>query len=150
MRLIKIILVTGFVLLLSLSTYHGNARGEPNNDRENSCLRIGLTGDIMLGRLVNEIITAEGYLYPWGNTVELLKSTDLNLVNLETTLTKSNSRVAKTYNFKADPDRVQSLTAARIDVCNIANNHILEQGIEAADRGKVVAHEQVKTMFRSK
>ena len=36
----------------------------------------------------------------------------------------------KVFNFRADPDKVQSLKEARIDVVNIANNHILDFGPE--------------------
>ncbi|MAG15687.1 poly-gamma-glutamate biosynthesis protein [Candidatus Woesearchaeota archaeon] len=92
----------------------------------NNTLLIGLTGDVMLGRLVNEQISVAGYKYPWGDMLSLLQSTDVNLINLETTLTTSNKIVPKVFNFKADPDKVQSLLDARIDVVTIANNHILD------------------------
>ena len=91
---------------------------------------IGLAGDTMLGRMVNEVITLKGYAYPWGNMIPVLKSTDINLVNLETTLTHYTKPVPKVFNFRADPDRVQCLKEARIDVVNIANNHILDFGPE--------------------
>ncbi len=38
----------------------------------------------MLGRLVNEVIGEKSYRYPWGNILEILQMTD---INLETTLT---------------------------------------------------------------
>lgn len=87
---------------------------------------IGLAGDTMLGRLVNTRISQTNYQYPWGDVLPILKKTDLNLINLETALTKSVRKVPKVFNFKADPDKVQSLVEARIDVCNLANNHILD------------------------
>lgn len=62
-----------------------------------------------------------------------LRETDLNLVNLETTLTRSERAVPKAFNFKADPDRVRSLGEARITVCNVANNHILDFGAEGME-----------------
>jgi len=82
----------------------------------------------MLGRLVNEIISKTSYEYPWGNLLSLLHSTDLNIVNLETTLTKSSLTVPKVFNFKALPDRIEVLKKARIDAVNLANNHILDFG----------------------
>jgi len=91
---------------------------------------IGLAGDTMLGRTVNEVITLKGYTYPWGNMIPVLKSTNINLVNLETTLTHHTKPVPKVFNFRADPDKVQCLKEARIDVVNIANNHILDFGPE--------------------
>ena len=130
MRCFKIILMSGYILISCFTAYCADTLSQSGKDREAGILTIGITGDIMLGRKVNEVITAKGYLYPWGNMIELLRGTDLNLVNLETTLTTSNSRVTKTYNFKADPDKVQSLIAAGTDVCNIANNHILDFNME--------------------
>ncbi len=91
---------------------------------------LGLAGDTMLGRLVGEVIGEEGYLYPWGDMLPILRSTDLNLVNLETALTRSSKKTPKTFNFRASPDRVRSLLEARIKVCNLANNHILDFGVE--------------------
>lgn len=92
----------------------------------NSNITIGLTGDVMIGRNVNDMINREGYQYPWGNVLPLLKNTDFNLINLETALTNSSKKVYKTFNFKAAPDKIKTLTEAEIDVVNIANNHILD------------------------
>lgn len=48
---------------------------------------LALTGDVMLGRLVNEAIRLWGVAYPWGDTLPLLHSADRLLINLECTLT---------------------------------------------------------------
>ena len=130
MRYLTIILISGYLLILNFFAYSASTKGKSEEPPVRGSLSIGITGDIMLGRRVNEVITKEGYLYPWGNMIRLLRGTDLNIVNLETTLTTSTSRVKKTYNFKADPDRVQSLIMAKTDVCNIANNHILDFDVE--------------------
>lgn len=97
-------------------------------EMESQQILIGLMGDVMLGRLVDEAIPSVGYAYPWGDLLDVLRSTDLNLVNLETTLTTSAEGADKVFIFKAAPDRVQVLQEARIDVCNLANNHILDFG----------------------
>ena len=91
---------------------------------------IGFGGDTMLGRLVNERIDQTSFAYPWGDLLPLLFKNDLNIINLETTLTDSEHAVAKVFNFKATPEKVKSLTIANIDVCNLANNHILDFSIE--------------------
>src|SRR5574341_2414082 len=44
---------------------------------------IVLTGDVMLGRGVNEAIRRFGAAYPWGNVITHLKAADLTIVNLE-------------------------------------------------------------------
>lgn len=94
---------------------------------------LGLAGDVMLGRGVDKAIAQKGYDYPWGNVLPLLRSTDMNIVNLEAALTYSTAAVPKTFNFKATPDKVQSLTRARITAVSLANNHVLdynEEGLE--------------------
>lgn len=86
----------------------------------------GFSGDVMIGRSVNAIISEKGYLYPWGNVLPLLKSTDINIINLETTLTESNQKVDKVFNFKATPGKIKTLQEANITIVNLANNHILD------------------------
>ena len=92
----------------------------------NDLLHIGLTGDVMLGRTLDSIISRRGYNYPWGDVLGLMNNTDLNLINLETTLTHSAQEVSKRFNFKATPDKIQSLVNANITIANLANNHILD------------------------
>jgi poly-gamma-glutamate synthesis protein (capsule biosynthesis protein) len=58
--------------------------------------------------------------------LSLLQSTDINVINLETTLTNSSKMVDKTFNFKATPDKVKCLLDAHVTVANLANNHILD------------------------
>ena len=80
----------------------------------------------MLGRTLDTIVAQRGYPYPWGNLLSLLLQTDINIINLETTFTTSERLTKKTYNFKAAPDKIQSLLQANISVVNLANNHILD------------------------
>jgi poly-gamma-glutamate synthesis protein (capsule biosynthesis protein) len=96
----------------------------------NGKLVIGFTGDVMIGRSVDHVIEREGYLYVWGDTLSLLRSTDMNIVNLETTLTRSEKKVPKVFNFKAAPDKVKTLAGANISFSNLANNHIFDYSVE--------------------
>jgi poly-gamma-glutamate synthesis protein (capsule biosynthesis protein) len=91
---------------------------------------IGLAGDLMMGRGVNEAIITKGHFYPWGNLLPLLTSTDINIVNLESTLTNSNRKTPKVFNFKAAPENVNTLKVAQITAVNLANNHILDYSEE--------------------
>jgi hypothetical protein len=43
---------------------------------------LGLTGDVMIGRLVNEYLDTHKPSSIWGNVLSLLKSPDFNLINL--------------------------------------------------------------------
>jgi poly-gamma-glutamate synthesis protein (capsule biosynthesis protein) len=99
-------------------------------EKDNTAIVIGFTGDVMIGRNVNEQIAKTNYAYPWGNVLPELKSTDLTIINLETTLTTSTHKVYKTFNFKARPEYVEVLSKASIDLVNLANNHILDFGVQ--------------------
>ena len=121
--------IVGIVYLISpLEGLVSSVEDQATNTIEE--VRIGLAGDTMLGRNVDEVIGRRGYRYPWGDMLDILGGTDLNLVNLETTLTRSTQMVSKVFNFKAHPDRVKCLVEAKIDVCTLANNHILDFEIE--------------------
>ena len=99
-----------------------------NNNQES--ITIAFAGDTMLGRLVNQQISKTKYNYIWGDLLPILHKTDINIINLETTLTNSTDKVPKVFNFKADLDKVKALQAARIDFANLANNHILDFNIK--------------------
>jgi poly-gamma-glutamate capsule biosynthesis protein CapA/YwtB (metallophosphatase superfamily) len=89
-------------------------------------ITIGLMGDVMIGRLVNEMLNDQPPAYIWGDTLSLLQNNNLNIINLEAALTHSTRKVPKVFNFKAQPAHIQSLAAANIGIVNIANNHILD------------------------
>lgn len=91
-------------------------------------LTIGFMGDVMIGRLMNDVIKEKGSRYPWGNTLPVVHAMDLNIANLETALTRSTAAVPKVFNYKSDPEHVQVLKEARINVVNLANNHSKDFG----------------------
>lgn len=93
-------------------------------------MTLGLAGDVMIGRLVNDHLNHTSAKQIWGNVLPFLKRTDLNVINLETTLTHSVKIVPKTFNFKATPSKVKSLIEGAIHVVNLANNHILDYSEE--------------------
>lgn len=96
---------------------------------KNSCT-LRLMGDVMIGRTVNLKISESGYEYPWGDVLPLLQEEGVNIINLETAITASTQPVPKVFNFKADPDKVNTLKAANIRIANLANNHIGDFGTE--------------------
>lgn len=93
-------------------------------------ITIGFGGDVMIGRLVNEHLAYVPPSYIWGDLLPLLKTTDLNIVNLEAALTTCNKEVPKVFNFKSDPKNVRVLSEGRIDLVNLANNHVLDYSEE--------------------
>ena len=71
--------------------------------------------------------------YIWGDAlIELkLRNPDLRLINLETSITRSNTPWPfKGINYRMHPENIDAITSAHIDVCALANNHILDWGIE--------------------
>ena len=70
------------------------------------------------------------YAYIWGDALTELEraSPAARIVNLETSVTRSDVCWPKGINYRMHPANVPCLTAAGIDVCAIANNHILDYG----------------------
>jgi poly-gamma-glutamate synthesis protein (capsule biosynthesis protein) len=50
------------------------------------------------------------------------------VVNLETSITRSDDYERKGINYRMHPDNIGCLRAARLDVCILANNHVLDYG----------------------
>jgi poly-gamma-glutamate synthesis protein (capsule biosynthesis protein) len=75
-------------------------------------------------------VTAE---YIWGDAlVELDRfGVDLRIINLETSITSSeNYWRDKEIHYRMHPRNIDCITAARIDCCCLANNHILDWGYD--------------------
>ena len=68
--------------------------------------------------------------YIWGDALAELQrvAPNVRIVNLETSVTRSAQAVPKGINYRMHPDNVRCLTAAGIDVCVLANNHVLDYG----------------------
>lgn len=95
----------------------------------NSEFSILLGGDVMLGRLVKEIIQQQGPHYPLGQIAHILQKSDLTMVNLECAITQSKqqwSGYPKAFYFGAPPIAAQILQDCKIDIVTLANNHILD------------------------
>jgi poly-gamma-glutamate synthesis protein (capsule biosynthesis protein) len=93
---------------------------------------IALLGDVMLGRLVNERLKTVGPDYPWGDTLPVLGGAHLRIANLECVLAAGGApQPGKVFHFRSDPKNVESLRRAGIDVVSLANNHVLDFGVDA-------------------
>ena len=93
-----------------------------------------MTGDVMLGRAVDESLKLLGPTHPWGDLRVLLNQADLAIVNLECVIARGGqpwSRWPKTYHFRADPFAVQALQCGGIDCVTLANNHVFDYEEEA-------------------
>lgn len=95
----------------------------------NNTVRIGLVGDVMLGRSVNELLRTNPSHNLWGTMLPHLQAQDLVIANLETAVTMQNQAVPKVFNFKTDPAHLDVLHQANIAAVTIANNHLLDYGL---------------------
>ncbi|WP_049920243.1 CapA family protein [Halobiforma nitratireducens] len=92
--------------------------------------RIGFVGDVMLGRLVDQRRREHDPESVWGTTLDRLRGLNAVVINLECCLSTRGSewrRTNRPFHFRADPDwAIPALEAAGIDVCALANNHVLD------------------------
>jgi poly-gamma-glutamate synthesis protein (capsule biosynthesis protein) len=71
------------------------------------------------------------FSYPWGAALAALERyrPAVSIVNLETSITTSNDFwPGKEVHYRMHPENVGCLCAARLDVCTLANNHVLDFG----------------------
>jgi poly-gamma-glutamate synthesis protein (capsule biosynthesis protein) len=71
------------------------------------------------------------FSYVWGKALEEMDRVvpDVKIINLETSITKSNDYwKGKGINYRMHPENVWILKAAKIDVCSLANNHVIDWG----------------------
>jgi poly-gamma-glutamate synthesis protein (capsule biosynthesis protein) len=87
---------------------------------------------VRLAEEVNGIVPKPvNFSYIWGEALkewERIKP-DLKLINLETSITRSDDFWrTKAVCYRMHPDNIACLTAAKIDYCSLANNHVLDWG----------------------
>ena len=71
-----------------------------------------------------------GPLYVWGSALDELsrEKPDGRIINLETSVTRSEDYIPKGINYRVSPENAKCLAAAAIDCCVLANNHVLDWG----------------------
>jgi poly-gamma-glutamate capsule biosynthesis protein CapA/YwtB (metallophosphatase superfamily) len=71
------------------------------------------------------------YSYIWGDALAELErmKPDVRIINLETAVTRSDAvEKNKSVNYRMHPDNIPCITAANVDCCALANNHVLDWG----------------------
>ena len=100
-------------------------------------MKIALTGDVMLGRLVDQYVIRNRSVRPealWGDVLPIMLGADCRLINLECVISIQGEKwhpTTKTFHFRASPRAIEFLLAARIDGVTLANNHVLDYGSDA-------------------
>jgi hypothetical protein len=96
-----------------------------------------LCGDVMTGRSLDQIqacpsrrhISGEMRWRNWNAS-----RPDARIINLETSVTTSDEFwPGKGIHYRMHPQNVDCLTAAAVDVCVLANNHVLDYGRAGLD-----------------
>jgi poly-gamma-glutamate capsule biosynthesis protein CapA/YwtB (metallophosphatase superfamily) len=89
-----------------------------------------------------------GFSWIWGEALTLLDQVhpDLRVINLETAVTTSEHWAAKGINYRMSPKNIACLTAAKINACALANNHILDWGNDGLfETLEVLTQARIKT-----
>jgi poly-gamma-glutamate synthesis protein (capsule biosynthesis protein) len=100
-------------------------------------MQIALTGDVMLGRLVDQYVIRNQSIGPdkiWSDVLPLMLKADRRLINLECVISRLGREWkpdSKAFHFRAHPRAIDFLRAAKIDCVTLANNHVLDYGADA-------------------
>lgn len=140
---ITILICFGFILIMNT----GKINFKDVYASELKSITMVFTGDVMLGRLVNQTIRIKGFEYPWGDTLPIMKGANLSLINLECVIAKDGKpwdKTPKVFFFRADPTAINVLKVAGIDYVTLANNHTLDfqetallETLERLDRNNI-------------
>lgn len=104
-------------------------------------ITVSTAGDCTLGTdegfdqstSLNAYYNEQGGAYFFQNVKSIFDADDLTIVNMEGTLTTSDSRAEKLYAFKGDPSFVDILTNGSVEAANMANNHSKDYGETSYD-----------------
>lgn len=120
-------------------TISGEAEEEQEAEPEQQppvSITISAAGDCTLGTdssfnqstSLNAYYNSNGAAYFLQNVKSVFEADDLTIVNMEGTLTESDSRQDKTFAFKGPGDFTQILTSGSVETANLANNHSHDYG----------------------
>src|SRR6266705_2092064 len=107
--------------------------GFKNIYEEYTYMKLALVGDVMLGRLVNEVLKHETAQYPWGDTLPIFQSADVRICNLECVMTDIGapwSMTPKVFHFRTDEKNNEVIKIVGMNPIALANNHVLDYKYE--------------------
>jgi poly-gamma-glutamate synthesis protein (capsule biosynthesis protein) len=103
-------------------------------ESDNNIYTVLFAGDLLIASRGLEVIHRKGPDYPFARLSQEINRHDLVFVNLETPITNRGAPpVDKYYLFRLDDYAALSLKNLKIDAVSLANNHILDYGIEGME-----------------
>ena len=97
---------------------------------DTAVLRFG--GDTTMSDFFGTYTDTYGMNYLWEDVSALTNSADYAFVNLETSVSERGQSVKPTgFGFRSNPKHLQAYVNAGIDMVMLANNHVLDYGIDA-------------------
>ncbi|MEK3734275.1 MULTISPECIES: CapA family protein [Paenibacillus] len=100
---------------------------EPDSPRS---VVMSFAGDTLFSGKVEGMLQEHGYDYPYRYLGTTFLDDDLTVLNLETPVTVRGVPANKRYVFKSSPEALGPMREAGVDAVNLANNHILDQGVD--------------------
>jgi poly-gamma-glutamate synthesis protein (capsule biosynthesis protein) len=103
----------------------------PSDPRLHESYMNSALGYVELAERANGTIpTPVDFAYVWGDALAEFERVrpDARIINLETAVTRSDDWQPKGINYRMHPKNVPCLTAAGVDCCALANNHVLDWG----------------------
>lgn len=94
------------------------------------------TGDVAVDPVYIPALAANGYAHAWSGLGGIFERDDLTVINLECVPSDLGSAQPRAFNFRCPTEALPSIREAGVDVANLANNHFLDYGMEAALDGR--------------
>ena len=88
-------------------------------------------GDVNVDPSYIPVLATEGYDHAWSGVSDVFTTDALTVVNLECPVATVGSPADKAFTFRCDPDALDEMVEAGVDVTGQANNHVLDFGVDA-------------------
>jgi poly-gamma-glutamate capsule biosynthesis protein CapA/YwtB (metallophosphatase superfamily) len=118
-----------FLLLPALGLVPSRTQSKISFPERIPVTRILLGGDVMLSRYVEALARQrDDPASPLRDVADLFSSADIAFVNLEAPFSDRGRKVEAGMVFKAEPEMIEALRVAGIDIVSTANNHARDCG----------------------
>ena len=113
----------------------------PETQKEKKSYTLIFVGDIMLSRKIDKLMNeSRDFRFPFLKISETLRSADFTFGNLEGPISDRGRNQGSKFSFRVDPEAVEGLKFAGFDMVSLANNHILDWGVEALAQTVSILH----------